>query len=119
MKPIIQYLVGVAAIVIILAGMKAAAGLLNQVLLALLLSLCIIPLPAWLIKKGMSRGLAIAISLVVIVIGGLGFSALLAQSISEVVDSFPKYQEKLTVFFNDFQVLPPVRTWIYLHCLRR
>jgi len=103
MKPIIQYLVGAAAVVIILAGMKAGAGLLNQVLLALLLSMCIIPLPAWLIKKGMSRGLAIAISLVLILIGGLGFSALLAQSISEVVDSFPKYQDKLTVLFNDFQ----------------
>jgi AI-2 transport protein TqsA len=103
MKPIIQYLVGAAAVVIILAGMKAGAGLLNQVLLALLLSMCIIPLPTWLIKKGMSRGLAIAISLVVILIGGLGFSALLAQSISEVVDSFPKYQDKLTVLFQDFQ----------------
>jgi AI-2 transport protein TqsA len=103
MKPIIQYLVGAAAVVIILAGMKAGAGLLNQVLLALLLSMCIIPLPSWLIKKGMSRGLAIAISLVVILIGGMGFSALLAQSISEVVDSFPKYQDKLTVLFQDFQ----------------
>jgi AI-2 transport protein TqsA len=103
MKPMIQYLVGAAAVVVILAGMKAGAGLLNQVLLALLLSMCIIPLPAWLIKKGVSRGLAIAISLVVILIGGLGFSALLAQSISEVVDSFPKYQDKLTVFFQDFQ----------------
>jgi AI-2 transport protein TqsA len=103
MKPIIQYLVGAAAVVIILAGMKAGAGLLNQVLLALLLSMCIIPLPTWLIKKGMSRGLAIAVSLVVILIGGLGFSALLAQSISEVVDSFPKYQDKLAVIFQDFQ----------------
>lgn len=103
MKPIIQYLVGAAAIVIIIAGMKAGAGILNQVLLAFLLSMCIIPLPAWLIKKGVSRGLAIAISLVVIVIGGLGFSALLAQSISDVVDSFPKYEEKLTVLFQEFQ----------------
>lgn len=103
MKPIIQFLVGAAAVVIIIAGMKAGAGMLNQVLLALLLSMCIIPLPDWLIKKGMSSGFAIVISLVVILIGGLAFSALLAQSISEVVDSFPKYEEKLTVFFRDFQ----------------
>jgi AI-2 transport protein TqsA len=103
MKPIIQYLVGAAAVVIIIAGMKAGAGMLNQILLAFLLSICIIPLPAWLIKKGVSRGLAIAISLVVIVIGGLGFSALLAQSISDVVDSFPKYEEKLTLLFQEFQ----------------
>jgi predicted PurR-regulated permease PerM len=103
MKPIIQYLVGAAAVVIILTGMKAGAGMLNQVLLALLLSMCIIPLPTWLIKKGVSRGLAIAISLVVILIGGLAFSALLAKSISDVVASLPKYQEKLTIFYRDFQ----------------
>jgi AI-2 transport protein TqsA len=100
MKPIIQYLVGAAAIVIIIAGMKAGAGMLNQILLAFLLSMCIIPLPAWLIKKGMSRGLAIAISLVVIVIGGLGFSVLLAKSISDVVVSLPKYEEKLTIIYH-------------------
>jgi AI-2 transport protein TqsA len=103
MKPIIQYLVGAAAVVIIIAGMKAGAGVLNQILLALLLSMCIIPLPAWLIKKGVSRGLAIAISLVVIIIGGLAFSALLARSISDVVASMPKYEEKLTALYQDFQ----------------
>jgi AI-2 transport protein TqsA len=101
MKPIIQYLVGAAAVVIIIAGMKAGAGMLNQILLAFLLSMCIIPLPAWLIKKGMSRGLAIAISLVIIVIGGLGFSSLLAKSISDVVASLPKYEEKLSVIYHD------------------
>jgi AI-2 transport protein TqsA len=73
---------------------------LNQVLLAFLLSMCIIPLPAWLIKKGMSLGFAITISLVVIVIGGLGFSVLLAKSISDVVISLPKYEEKLTIIYH-------------------
>lgn len=101
MKPIIQYLVGAAAVVIIVTGLKAGAGMLNQVLLAFLLSMCIIPLPAWLMKKGVSRGLAIAISLVVIVIGGLGFSALLARSISDVVASLPKYEEKLSVIYHE------------------
>ena len=101
MKPILQYLVGAAAVVIIVTGLKAGAGMLNQVLLAFLLSMCIIPLPAWLIKKGISRGLAITISLIVIVIGGLGFSALLARSISDVVASLPKYEEKLSVIYHD------------------
>ena len=67
------------------------------------MSIFIIPLPAWLIKKGVSRGLAIAISLVVIVIGGLAFSALLAKSISDLVASIPKYEEKLTVLYQQLQ----------------
>ncbi|MCK9400551.1 MAG: AI-2E family transporter [Bacteroidales bacterium] len=102
MKPVIQNLVAVAAVVIILTGMKAASGMLNQVLIALLLSMCIIPLPTWLIKKGAPRWLAIVIALVVILIGGLGFSALLAKSISDVVASLPKYEEKVTIFYHEF-----------------
>ena len=101
MKPIIQYLVGAAAVVIIITGMKAGAAMLDRFLLALILAMCIIPLPTWLIKKGVSRGLAIAISLVVILIGGLGFSALLAKSISDVVASLPKYEEKLSVLYHE------------------
>lgn len=100
MKPILQYLIGIAAIVIIIAGMKASAGLLNQILIALLLSLCIIPLPAWLIKKGIPRWLAIVISLLVILIGGSGLVALLIKSISDVVASLPKYEEKLTALYH-------------------
>jgi len=102
MKLILQYLVGAAAVVIVITGMKASAGMLNQVLIALLLSLCIIPLPIWLIKKGVARWLAIVISLFVIVIGGLGFSALLAKSISDLVNSIPKYEEKFTIFYQQF-----------------
>jgi predicted PurR-regulated permease PerM len=101
MKPIIQYLLGAAAVVIIITGMKAGAAMLDRFLLALILAMCIIPLPAWLIKKGVSRGLAIAISLVVILIGGLGFSALLAKSISDVVASLPKYEQKLSVLYHE------------------
>jgi len=102
MKPILQYLIGAAAVVIIITGMKAGAGMLNQILIALLLSMCIIPLPNWLIKKGVPRWLAIVISLVVILIGGFGFSALVAKSISDVVDSLPKYEEKVTLFYSEF-----------------
>jgi len=102
MKPILQYLVGAAAVVIIITGMKASAGMLNQILIALLLSMCIIPLPAWLIKKGVPRWLAIVLSLVVILIGGFGFSALLVKSISDVVASLPKYEERLTIFYHEF-----------------
>ena len=81
MKPIIQYLLGAAAVVIIIAGMKLGAGLINQILLAFLLTMCITPLPEWLIKKGVPKGISILISLLVIIIGGFLITAMLGYCI--------------------------------------
>jgi len=103
MKPIIQYLVGAAAIVIIIAGLKLGAGMINQILLAILLTMCITPLPEWLIKKGVPKGVSILISLVIILIGGFAIMAMLASSVSSVMESIPVYQERLSSIYNDLQ----------------
>jgi AI-2 transport protein TqsA len=103
MKSYIQYLIGAAALVIIIAGLKIAAGLVNQILLAFLITMCITPLPEWLIRKGIPKGLSILISVLVILVGGFTITALLANSISSVLDSIPEYQEKLSVFYKDLQ----------------
>jgi predicted PurR-regulated permease PerM len=103
MKPIVQYLVGAAAIVIIIAGLKLGAGMINQILLACLVTMCIMPLPEWLLKKGVPRSISILISLVVILVGGFMVTALLANSIANVVEAIPVYQERLTSIYNDLQ----------------
>jgi predicted PurR-regulated permease PerM len=103
MKPIIQYLVGAASIVIIIAGLKLGAGLINQILLAFLLTMCITPLPEWLIRKGVPKALSILISLLVIIVGGFMITAMLASSIANMVESIPVYQERLSLIFSDMQ----------------
>jgi AI-2 transport protein TqsA len=103
MKPIVQYLVGAAAVVIIIAGLKLGAGLINQILLAFLLTMCITPLPEWLIKKGVPKGISILISMVVIIVGGFLITAMLASSVSNMIESIPVYQERLTAIYNDMQ----------------
>lgn len=103
MKPIVQYLVGAAALVIVIAGMKLGAGLINQILIAFLLAMVITPLPEWLIKKGVPKSLAIVISLLVILGGGFLVSAMLASSINSLVEAIPEYQEKLSVLYSDLQ----------------
>ena len=102
MKKITQYLIAGAAIVIIIAGLRAGAGLINQILMSFLLAICISPLPEWLSRKGLSKSLSIAISLIIILVGGFLTIVLLANSISGLVDSFPAYQQKLTEIFNKF-----------------
>jgi AI-2 transport protein TqsA len=103
MKPIVQYLVGAAALVIVIAGLKLGAGLINQILLAFLLTMCITPLPEWLIKKGVPKGFSILISLVVILVGGFLITTMLASSIANVVESIPVYQERLESIYRDLQ----------------
>lgn len=88
---------------IIIAGLKAGAGILNPILLAFLLTMCVTPLPEWLIRKGAPKGLAIALSLVMVLLGGFLISALLATSISNLVASIPEYQEKLSVYYKDLE----------------
>ncbi|MDX9905606.1 MAG: AI-2E family transporter, partial [Bacteroidales bacterium] len=103
MKPIVQYLVGAAAVVIIIAGLKLGAGPINQILIAFLLAMVITPLPEWLIKKGVRKSLAILISLLVILGGGFLVSAMLASSVSNLVEAIPEYQEKLSVLYENLQ----------------
>jgi predicted PurR-regulated permease PerM len=103
MKPIVQYLVAAAAIVIIIAGLKLGAGMINQILLAFLLTMCITPLPEWLIRKGVPKGISILISLVVILVGGFAITAMLASSVASIMDKIPEYQERLSSIYNDLQ----------------
>jgi predicted PurR-regulated permease PerM len=103
MKPIVQYLLAAAALVIIAAGLKLASGLVNQILLAFLLTMCITPLPEWLIRKGVPKGVSILISMAVILVGGLLISLMLASSVANVLESIPVYQERLTSIYHDFQ----------------
>ena len=103
MKPMIQYLLGAAAVVIIIAGLKLGAGLINQILLAFLLTMCITPLPDWLNRKGVPKGLSIAISLFVILVGGFLITLLLANSISSIIESLPVYEEKLSSLYKDLE----------------
>ena len=53
----IQYMLGGAAAVIIIAGLKLGADLVNPILFALLLAICFAPLPEWLGRKGLSQRL--------------------------------------------------------------
>jgi predicted PurR-regulated permease PerM len=103
MKPIIQYLVGAAAVVIIIAGMKYGAGIINQILLAFLFALCITPLPEWLIKKGVPRGISILISILAVLIIGFLVTTLLASSISNLVESIPVYEARMRELYNQLE----------------
>jgi AI-2 transport protein TqsA len=97
----IQYMIAGASAIIIIAGLKIGADLINPILISLLLAVCISPLPEWLSKKGWPRSLALTVSFVLILAGAFLTVFFLANSISGLSESFPVYEQKLTEIYND------------------
>lgn len=87
-------LLGVASIVVIVAGLKAASSLFVPFLLAGFIGLLCAPALFWL----RDRGLPNAVALIVVLIGlfGIGavFGGLMSSSINEFTRQLPSYQER-------------------------
>src|SRR3954451_11716782 len=62
----LQFLLGLASIVIIIAGMRAVASVLNPILMALFIVIVSLPLTRWIEAKGLRHGPAGAINLLVV-----------------------------------------------------
>jgi len=95
------HIVQIAAyLVIIAAGIKAAAPVLNVVFLTLLIGTSIIPVLLWLLKKGVPRAvsLLITILLLIFIIGIIG--SVISVAANNVVDKLPQYEERFISMKN-------------------
>jgi predicted PurR-regulated permease PerM len=82
-NPIIYLLIALATLFIIIAGLKANASILNPILLAIVITIVILPIPQKLTRKGLPGWLAVVLTLVA-VIGSIALLVLLfALAISE------------------------------------
>jgi AI-2 transport protein TqsA len=98
-------LLTVAALVVVVAGMKAAAPILVRVALAGFVVVITRPAVVWLQRKRVPSSLAIV--LVVLLVFGLGalFVSLTAQSLGELSNQFPSYAARaqgLESTFNEW-----------------
>jgi predicted PurR-regulated permease PerM len=88
-----RFLVALASVVVILAGLKAAADILAPVLLALLVVLVVAPLRRWLVRRGASHGLAgglVSLAVVLVTVVVLGF---VAGSVAQLAVALPTYRD--------------------------
>lgn len=99
-KPLNVFL-GLAAVVIILSGMKAASMIVVPFLMALFITIILAPFFFWLQSRGIPGGLALALIFVLML--GLAFlgGGLVNQSIRQLNSKMPEYQKKLTVYVQD------------------
>lgn len=85
-----------AALVIIVAGMKYAAPLLVPFLLSVFIAVISFPLMSNLQQKGLPKGLALTLVMLLVVSIGFMLTILIGSSLTDFSHSLPSYQEKIS-----------------------
>lgn len=94
-SPLLRFLVGAACFVIVTVGLRQAAGPISTVLLAALLAQALEPVRDWIRAKGLSSSVAVALTIVLMLVGGLLISSLLAMSLGQLAANAPAYRTNL------------------------
>jgi predicted PurR-regulated permease PerM len=94
-SPLLRLVLLGAGLAVIAAAMQAAAPVVNLVLLSILIAATLSPLPFILSKRGVGRGTAIAITVLLALLGGLVLMVVLARSLSNLSQNLPQYQSAL------------------------
>jgi len=100
-SPVSRVLIVSAALIIVIAGMKAAAALLVPFLLAVFIAVISYPLMSLLQKKGMHKGFSLTIVMLVVIILGIGLTYLVGSSVTDFSQRLPEYQQKISAEWGE------------------
>ncbi|MEJ2037406.1 MAG: AI-2E family transporter [Desulfosarcinaceae bacterium] len=90
-----EILLSLAAFVVIIAGMKAATGILIPFILSAFIAIISAPPMFWLQRKGVPSLLAMLIVVACILLAGVIIGALVGQSINDFMQDLPVYKAKI------------------------
>jgi predicted PurR-regulated permease PerM len=90
----LRLLVGTAALVIIAAGIREAAEVLNSILLAMLLTVTVVPAFDTLRRRGVPKGLAVVLTSLLLVVLLVALLGVLGLSGTRLIQVLPHYQER-------------------------
>lgn len=90
-----MFIVTMAALVIVVAGMKAAQAIINPFLLSGFIAIICGPPLFWLRKKGLPTGVAILVVIIGVSLLGLLTTAVIGSSVNDFTRELPVYQAKL------------------------
>ncbi len=90
-----RVLVGVASLVVVVAGLKAAAGFFLPVLLGFFLAILAAPLLSALLRRRVPGWLAILLTLIFLLVLVAAFAVFVAGSLDKVSALAPQYQERI------------------------
>jgi AI-2 transport protein TqsA len=92
----LPWLLGMACVVIVVSGMRAASGILNPMLMAGFLALLFQPLTRRLRHWGMAGGVAVGLVVLAVVLGGLLLVAFVGVSLRQLALQIPQYGDRLS-----------------------
>ncbi len=95
-SPIIQFLLGLAAFVVVVAGMRTAESLLVPFLLSLFIAVICTPPLLWMKSKGLPGWLAMLIVVANVAVCGLVVAVVVGSAISDFRQDLPDYQQRLS-----------------------
>lgn len=99
-RSIVSLLVGIASVVLIVAGLRAMSGVLNPILLAFFIVLVTSPIMAWLKERGFPGWLAYILVLLLVLGLGAFFILFFVVSLGQLADALPNYASQIEAELN-------------------
>lgn len=94
-------LLGLAAGMVTVAGLRSVAGILGPVFLALMVTIAVHPMLGWARRRHVPRWLAVVATLVTVYIGLFVLAASLALSVARLATLLPTYGEQANALLGD------------------
>lgn len=96
-KPdVVRILVGIAAFIVVVAGIRSIASLIDQILLAAIIALTLSPLLTWMTSKVKSHIIGVVITVLVAVVGGLAIAGMFGVALAGLIGRLPQYTSEFT-----------------------
>lgn len=92
----LPWLLGMACVVIVVSGLRAASGILNPMLMAGFLALLFQPLTRRLRRWGVAGGAAVGLVVLAVVLAGLLLVAFVGVSLRQLALQMPQYGDRLS-----------------------
>ncbi|MEW6144490.1 MAG: AI-2E family transporter [Thermodesulfobacteriota bacterium] len=89
-----------ASIVIILAGVREIAPVLNIFLVALLLAVAVSPLLTWQLRRGWPKAASLAVTILIVIVIMGSVSTILGVAINNIIGKAPFYQDKIAELYH-------------------
>ena len=94
-----------ACFVVVVFGMREAAGIITPILLAFILAILFVPFQRWLLDRGVPSWLALIIVLLIILLVFSVLVSLMVVSITQLINRIPEYTVSLQTMLSDIEVL--------------
>ncbi|MEE4380929.1 MAG: AI-2E family transporter, partial [Pseudomonadales bacterium] len=97
----LRILLALAALVLVVSGLRAAVNIVVPFLLAVFISTIAATPMFWLQRHGVPKVIALVAVILLIVVGGMGLGTLIGSSVGEFTEAVPLYEQRLRALVSD------------------